>query len=171
MSKKVNVEELFVACPIVDYIKSTTGLEQCGPQGSENHQIYINPKKILVIKKENKYFDAVTGLQVRPYYYKCSYYDYNDYTRDNKIYRDYKMPKHIPYSWRSPKLGYTTSFSYVIPFKEYIKKTLNIDVEDISLIKARILLSISNLSCEKPFKLSYDENVAQEQIREKVLRR
>lgn len=177
MNKKINIEDLFVVCPTIDYIESTYSWEQYGYPGGECHAILVNPKKILKIRthKEGKdiYYDALTGIQIIPSAHLYSYQKTNFSMREDETYPSYKMPRMIPLAWRLPKNIITDKFGYLVPFKEYIKDVLGTEIEYASLTKARILLLLllTNISCDRPFKLSNNPEQAAKQIDEKVLRK
>lgn len=60
---------------------------------------------------------------------------------------------------------------FLIPFDEFIKAKLGIEIKQITIAQAQAILKLLNLTEGKPFQLSFDEEEAKEQIETRIFNR
>lgn len=178
MKEKFACKDLFVACEVsvVDYlIEPWVHYETFG---KEYHDVVINPKKRVILKKEGAkgeiFYHRLSDLEkVQLCNPTSSWYSESSCmgTRycqalSNNVRGIFNfglndmlsgMIKCI-YHDRFNRLG------FLVPFDEYIKSTLGLDINYVTKHQAEFLLSLTRFKQKDRFSLSDDEEIAQEQI-------
>lgn len=179
MKEKVNIDDLYVVCKISEVIITLEPWVQYESFGKDEHRFYVKPKMHLTRKvteeNETKYQLVKTGKFIKPIEPEKSY---ESISSCRTTLRAYCMPEIKtgfcvnPYARDAAKDIYDdlNQYGYIMPFKEYVKNVLGIElVGPISLSKAQILLALINKR-GREFRLSYNEEVASNQIQKKVRR-
>ena len=185
---KIDTNNLYVACPIYNIQSEAEYLDLKKRKNVKesflaNHTIVIDPKKALILKSNNshdtrgEYFNLMKEPYEPIFLYDCS----SSY-QSKKIWSNFALSissvlgqatdELIKYRAERLKRKGAYVFTCLIPFKEYVKQRLNLDIGDaIYRSEALILLKALNIGCGKPFILSYNENEAKEQIQKKVYKK
>ena len=173
MCAKINYDNLYVACPVFDHENETEAYEQYVTFGTIEHTIIVRPKRVLIYSKVDedgtvRYYNYKTGEEVVEYSYESSFETSSSPLGSlycGYINRTMPMPisglrEHIlaRYNARKKEVG------YFIPFTEFIQQKFGVSIDSISPILADKLLRLINVGAGKPFALSFDPEVAKEQL-------
>ena len=183
MNKKINIDSLFVVCPVIMNNILIEPFVQYESFGREYHQIIINPRKILVVEEieggEKEYYEPYSGEYVRPVNYGKSYETSS--TAWGTVYcmnissPVMRFPGFVPLYKRTIEefKEDNNMLGYLISFKEYIKNIFGISLKSKSMTigQAKLLLSLTNLGSAKSFALSNNAEEAEKQINKKVFRK
>jgi len=173
MSKKINYDNLYVACYAYDYEVETEMYVQYETSGIVEHRIIINPKKKLIYSEvdengKERLYDYNTGEEVFEESYESSfattssameslYCGYiNGYTcMPIEGLRRYFLDKH---NQKKHTVG------YLIPLNEYVEGKLGINITSLSPAKLNKLVRLMNIVSGRPFMLSMDPEKAKSQL-------
>lgn len=173
---KISTDDLFVTCKVQRDSHLIEPFIQYESFGKELHRIIIDPKRSLVLKckyeKDDTYFDVSTLEAVTPLNYSSSYYSTS--SASGTIYCGYI--DHIFNSGigsineeiiRKRKKD-MNQCGYLMTFREYIKKKLGINIDEVTLNQANALLKLTNMVRSKKFILSDIPEEAKKQLDKKV---
>ena len=178
MKEKIDAKNLFVGCLVEKYDHLIEPFVQYETFGKEFHAIRITPKRRLIMRvnqnDEEIFVDVLTGKSFKPVQYESSYYTESSalgtvygyfLTGYNTGIRSLNSELKQRFEDETHRIG------YLIPFDEYMRGTLNMDIDQISISHARMLVNLTNLTQPKPFFLSEDKKTAEEQLQSKVYRK
>ena len=183
MKEKINIDKLYVVCPVTINDILIEPFVQYESFGREYHQVIINPRKILVVEEvndgEKEYYEPFSGEYVTPVHYGISYETSSSawgtvycMNISSPIMR---FPGFVPLYKRTIEEfeEKNNDLGYLISFKEYIKNVFGISLKSKSMTigQAKLLLSLTNLGSSKSFALSNNAEEAEKQINKKVFRR
>lgn len=173
MSAKINYDNLYVAFPVFDHEVETEMWEQYETFGTVEHRIIISPKKKLVYSKIDedgveRFYDYKTSEEVVE-----STYDSSFETESSPFYNIYctyvnglaPLPiAELRDMVRGRLQAKQKAIGYFIPFTQYVREKLGIDVSSLSPAMANKLLRVMNISAGKAFMLSFDSEKAKVQL-------
>lgn len=173
MSAKINYDNLYVAFPVYDYEVETEPFVQYESFGNVEHRIIISPKKRLIYSKIDadgveRFYDYKTSEEVKESTYESSFETNSSPWKS--VYCTYIngiMPLPIS-SLREEMLAVhrakQKNVGYFIPFIDYVREKLGMDVSGLSPAMADKLLRLMNVGAFKGFMLSFDSEKAAEQL-------
>ena len=155
---KFDTQKLFVACRVYDLEVEIEPWVQYESFGLVEHNIIVDPKRILVRKDEN-------GSIV----YSSSF-ESESSCLTSLCLSSWPLGSlsHLRKEYYEDKKG---EIQFLIPFDEFIKAKLGIEIKQITIAQAQAILKLLNLTEGKPFKLSFDEEEAKEQIETRIFNR
>ena len=173
MCAKINYDNLYVACPVYDHEVETEAYEQYETFGTIEHTIIVRPKRVLIYSKVDedgsvRYYNYKIGEEVVEYSYESSYK--TNSSPLGSLYCGYInriIPMPIPgirehilarYNAKRKEVG------YFIPFTDFIQQKFGVNIDSISPAVADKLLRLINVGAGKPFALSFDTEIAKEQL-------
>ena len=173
MGKKVNVSDLYVGFKMSELEYLIEPFEQYSSFGDVLHMIIVNPERVLLTIDENgTYVNALTGKKIRINSATKSFHTnasvastLRAQVMDPDFPFDKRTAKSVLKDYKENEVVKLNQVGLTMPFREYVEKMLHIALpEEISLTRAKYLLSlISVLYCKK-VALSEDETIANEQI-------
>lgn len=175
MKEKIDIDNLYVVCRVSEVVETIEPWVQYETFGKDIHHFFIKPKMYLTKKEGEKYTIISSGEEIKPIEPKCSYASAGS-CRTSLRY--YAMPEIMTGGIINigAKMAYQdmlddlNQYGYVMPFKEYVKNVLGIELTGpITVSKAQVLLALINKR-GKAFELSQNEEVAEEQIQKRVRR-
>ena len=179
MKEKIDCKNLYVGCRVSVYDHLIEPWVQYETFGKEFHSILIDPKRRLVLLEEidgKKVYKVIfEDREINPVEYESSYYSKSSSMGSTYCaYINGLYNSGIPGLNRKLEDEYkekSNGIGYLVPFDEFIEKSLNIKVEKVTLLQAKTLLKFANLIQSKPFVLSEDKNIAKQQIDTKVYKK
>lgn len=173
MCAKINYDNLYVACPVYDHEIETEPYEKYETFGTIEHHVLVKPKRILIYSKVDedgnvRYYDYKTSEEVVESSYHSSFTTksspmqslYSSYI--NRI-----MPMPISEIREQIIARYNTKIrevGYFVPFADFVQEKLGVRIETISPLLADKLLRLINVGVGKTFLLSFDPEVASQQL-------
>ena len=169
---KIDTNKLYVACRVYDYETELEPWIQYESFGKVQHDIFISPKRVLVVKEEKDgkdvYFDYKTSKELYVQDYSSSY-----------------TTKSTPWTtvWSS---GLPTilgkrieeyfdmkerEIQFLVPLSEFLKEKFGVEVDSVSPKLVDFILHVINLTSGKPIHLSTDSSIAEEQIATRILKK
>ena len=154
LKRKISTDKLLVSCKLRIDTDLIEMFSQYDTLGKEFHKVTINPKRSLVLRyeyqNEEVYYDVHTLERIYPVDYSCSNYT----TSYPGSILEITLPRR--------KQG------YLMTFREYIKKKIGININEVTLNQAKFLLMLANMIRPRKFVLSKEEDEAKEQLKRKV---
>ena len=167
---KIDTSKLYVACPVYDDTVLIEPWVQYDTFGKEEHNIYVNPKRILVREVEEDgetiIVDCKTSRRLYVVDHRASYE--SESSCGSSIFLS-GWPLGPLYEEGKNYFRYKASqVQFLIPFREYASDRLGLDIERVSIARARAIVGFLNASEGRTFQLSFDPEVAASQIRSRV---
>ena len=167
---KIDTSELYVACPVYDNTILIEPWVQYDTTGLEEHHVYVNPKKVLVreVEEDGKKIivDCKTSRRLFVVNYTSSFESSS--SCGSTIYLS-GWPLGPLREEADSFFRYKASqIQFLIPFREYASDRLGLDIEQVSMIRARAIVNFLNATEGRTFKLSFDKEKAASQIRRRV---
>ena len=150
MKQKINVNKLYVGNPYFENHIMIEPFIQYETFGDTLHEVYVFTKKHLFEETKDGYLLCGTKYVFKDNYPTksyhtsgcCSFNLYNEYRSWGEIIGPPQRLLDSLQNQYDPKI----EFGYFISFKDFIKKTLNIDINGkISYSQAKILLVLANM--------------------------
>ena len=167
---KFDTQKLFVACRVYDLEVEIEPWVQYESFGLVEHNIIVEPKRILVRKDENgSIVDCKTDQKLTVKDYSSSF-ESESSCLTSLCLSSWPLGSlsHLRKEYYEDKKG---EIQFLIPFDEFIKAKLGIEIKQITIAQAQTILKLINLTEGKPFKLSFDEEEAKEQIETRIFNR
>ena len=169
--KKINTESLYVGCKVAEVEELIEPFEQYETVGDILHKIVVNQERILVYLEDDKNcVDAITGRKFKISNFERSFHTEAtavSSTRLAYINGGYSLPiNSMRESFERETIEKLNQVGYITNFRQYINERLNVDVEEVTLNQARILLFFANMKKRKTIILSEDSEEAKFQIEE-----
>lgn len=169
--RKLDTKKLYVACRVYDAQRELEPWVQYESFGVIEHNVYISPKRILLVEErfngEDVYIDYNTRRIVTPQNYKSSFKGSSSCFQSLYL-SGYPMG---PLTWerRAYFDGKAREVQFVMPFEDYVEDRLGMELySDISPSTAMALLRLINMRERRTFQLSFDPEIAEKQIKDRV---
>ncbi len=175
MQKKVNTSSLYVGFKMAEIESLIKPFEQYVSPGDILHSIVVTPERVLLTLDENGcLFNAVTRKKVRineatkSFHTKASVIGtLRCQVADPDFPYDKSVAESVLRDYGEDGSKKLNQVGLIISFSEYIKNVLHLDISDeISIRRARYLLSLASILHGKKVVLDENEQVASEQIEE-----
>ena len=164
---KISTDDLLVACKVeYDVHVSYTIYDHYEPTDMIEHLVRIDPIRTLIVKHKTltkeMYLDTDTLEFIDPIEYSQSFDTEECHFggRINDPYLEARLEK--------LEAKNMNRRGYFMTFREFIKIKLGIDVSEVTLRQASILLKLANIVRSKKFTLSKSSVTAKKQLDEKV---
>lgn len=164
----MDTSNLFVACRVYDMETEVEPFVQYDSFARITHEIFVNPKKILVYSKNSrtKFYDFKTGEELRLRNYESSFE--TESLIEQTLYLSKDPSELMTYRREKYFKDKEKEIAFLIPFDMYIESRLGFVPKNISRFSAKSLVTMLNASESKSFVLSFDKEEAIEQIKRKI---